>query len=127
MALDYGRQRTGVAISDASRSLATPLTTVAAANTSDGLDTIARLIVEHDVTDVVVGLPLNMDGSRGPQADRSASFADRLRMITTAHIHLHDERLTSQTADRLDTGAGDSDRDSRAAAVLLDAWIEASS
>lgn len=123
LALDYGRARGGCAVSDPTGVLATPLAVVERPPTRRGLAAIRRLVADHDVERVVVGLPLTLAGVEGEQARETRAFADRLRAMLRIPVQLHDERLTTRQAAR----AGDSDthapEDSRAAAHLLEAHL----
>ena len=98
--IDYGSKRIGLAIGDADGAIALPLATL---TVRGGLDDQVRSIVEatadHDVAEWVVGLPLNMDDTEGPQAKLVRKFAERLGRITGRHVHLVDERLSSHWAD----------------------------
>jgi putative pre-16S rRNA nuclease len=78
LALDFGRARTGVAVSDPSGMIARPLCVVERAGSADGLARIAALIGEHQVERVVVGLPLTLSGGRGEQARETESFVEAL-------------------------------------------------
>ena len=122
LALDHGEARCGCALSDPSGTLATPIGAVERPDTRRGLSALAALVDEHGVERVVVGLPLTLAGEEGEQAQRARAFADRLAARVSVPVELWDERLTSRQADR--TG-GESDRDSRAAAHRLDAWLQA--
>ena len=75
LALDYGLRRTGVALSDATGTLARPLTVVDRAASAAGLDEIARLVDEHEVELVLVGMPLTLRGHAGEQAQATEEFA----------------------------------------------------
>jgi putative holliday junction resolvase len=122
MALDYGEVRCGVALSDPSGTLATPLPVVERAGTKKGLARVAALVAEHGVERVVVGLPLTLAGDEGQQASETRDFAHRLGRRVTVPIELYDERLTTVQADRV---GGTADADSRAAAHLLEAFLDA--
>jgi putative Holliday junction resolvase len=121
MALDYGAVRCGVAVSDPSGTLATPMPVVERAGTKKGLGRLAELIASSEVERVVVGLPLTMAGGEGPQAAETRDFAERLARRVGVPIELYDERLTTVQAGR--TG-GATDLDSRAAAHLLEAFLD---
>lgn len=125
LALDFGAKRTGVAMTDPSRTVSTPHEPVLKANSSDGLASIAALVATYEVTRIVVGLPVGREGDQSPQAQRSRSFAARLAQHVDVPVELHDERFTSQLADRTvaQTGTGAS-RDSLAASHLLESWME---
>lgn len=126
LALDFGKVRTGVAMTDPTRTVATPHDPVLKANSSDGIASIAALVASFEVTRIVVGLPMGLQGAESPQAARSRSFAARLAQHVNVPVELHDERFTSRMADRTvaETGSGAS-RDSLAASHLLQSWMEA--
>jgi putative Holliday junction resolvase len=121
LALDFGEARCGVAVSDPTGTIATPLDAVQRPDTRRGLNALARLVDEYEAEHVVVGLPLTLSGEEGPQAQRTREFAERLADRVDVPVKLHDERLTTRQALR--TGAGNID--SRAAAYLLDAYLGA--
>ena len=120
LALDFGEARCGCALSDPSRTLATPLEAIEQPDTRRGMQRIAYLVRQRDVELVVVGLPLSLSGEEGPQALRTREWAGRLAARLTVPVELHDERLTTKQAAR--TG-GRADEDSRAAAHLLEAYL----
>jgi putative Holliday junction resolvase len=120
LALDFGEARCGCALSDPSRTLATPLDAIEQPDTRRGMQRIADLVRRRDVELVVVGLPLSLSGEEGPQALRTREWAGRLAARLTVPVELHDERLTTKQAAR--TG-GRADEDSRAAAHLLEAYL----
>lgn len=125
LALDFGKARTGVAVTDPSRTIVSPMDPVLKANSSDGLATIASLVASHEVTRIVVGLPVGLQGTETTQTARCRSFAARLAQQVSVPVELHDERFTSKLADRTvaETGSGAS-RDSLAASHLLQSWME---
>jgi putative Holliday junction resolvase len=120
MALDHGEARCGVAISDPTGELATPVGAIERPDTRRGLAAIAALAREREADLVLVGLPLTLAGEEGPQAQAARAFADRLAELIDVPVELHDERLTTRMAART-PGAGD--EDSRAAAHLLESWL----
>jgi putative holliday junction resolvase len=120
LALDHGSARCGVAVSDPSGTLATPLGAVERPDTKRGLAALVRLVEEHRVERVVVGLPLTLGGDMGQQAEQARAFAERLERRVSIPLELHDERLTTRLAER--TG-GEGDADSRAAAHLLESYL----
>lgn len=125
LGLDFGKKRTGVAMTDPTRTVVQPHEPVLKANSSDGIASIAALVASFEVTRIVVGLPMGLEGAESPQAARSRSFAARLAQHVSVPIELHDERFTSRMADRTvaETGSGAS-RDSLAASHLLQSWME---
>ena len=119
LALDYGRARTGVAVSDPTGTIARPLCVVGAAG-SDGLAQLAALIDEHEVERVVVGLPLTLRGERGEQARETESFVEALTGVTTVPVVTFDERFTTDLAEQ---SPADAPEDARAAAHLLSSYL----
>ena len=123
LALDHGSARCGCALSDPSGTLATPVGAVERPDTRRGLTALADLVEERGVERVVVGLPLTLAGDEGRQAAAARAFAERLaERVAPVPVELYDERLTTRQAQR--TG-GRGPEDSRAAAHLLEAWLEA--
>ena len=120
LALDHGSTRCGVAVSDTTGTLATPLGAVERPDTKRGLAAVARLVEDRGAERVVVGLPLTLRGDEGEQAERARTFAERLERKVSVPVELHDERLTTRLAER--TG-GQGDADSRAAAHLLESYL----
>lgn len=101
MAVDYGDARTGIAISDALGML-TGFTTVIHAYTQDKVAAaIKELIIQHQVTEIVMGFPKNMDGSEGPRAALYKEFANLLEQTTGLRPVLWDERRTTVDAHRI--------------------------
>ncbi len=102
LGIDYGRRRIGLAVSDEEGILASPFPTyVRGRSEKRDITALTSLIDKHRVTAVVVGLPFNMDGSRGEMAREAEEFADRIRQETELPVHLFDERLTSSEAERV--------------------------
>ena len=120
LALDHGSARCGVAVSDPTGTLATPLPVVERPDTKKGLAAVAGLVEELGAERVVVGLPLTLAGDEGQQAAEARTFAEKLERKVSVPVELHDERLTTRLAER--TG-GEGDADSRAAAHLLDSYL----
>jgi putative pre-16S rRNA nuclease len=130
MALDVGGRRIGVALSDTTRVLASPLTTLRAEPRDRVLSEIAALVQRHEVVEVVVGLPLTLSGEIGPQAHLIQLFVERLKGVLTAPIHMLDERLTTVAAERmmLDLGIKPEQRKARidevAASIILQDFLD---
>lgn len=99
LAIDYGRARIGLAISDAQG--AQPLATLERVNRNEDMRRLRELIREHAVRLAVVGLPLRLDGTPGEMAEEARRFADRLRKQAGVPVEMADERLTSWEAERL--------------------------
>jgi putative Holliday junction resolvase len=121
IALDHGEARCGVAVSDPTGELVTPLPLIERPDTRRGLARVAQVIREREAERVVVGLPLTLAGQEGAQAQAARAFAERLSDAVDVPVELHDERLTTRMADR--TG-GSADSDSVAAAHLLESWLQ---
>jgi putative Holliday junction resolvase len=120
LALDYGRARTGVAVSDPTGTIARPLCVVERAGSGDGLARVAELIGEHEVERVVVGLPLTLRGERGEQAQEAERFVDALNDVTNVPVVTFDERFTTDLAEQ---GPAVTPEDARAAAHLLSSYL----
>ncbi|MEI6624980.1 MAG: Holliday junction resolvase RuvX [Thermoleophilia bacterium] len=121
LALDYGSARTGLAISDPSGALARPLTFVERIGTPAGLEQLLAVIAEEQPELLLVGLPVQADGTRGEQANATLAFVGRLRAVCAVPVEFEDERFTSRIAE---TKGGASSLDDRAAAVLLQGWLD---
>ena len=137
VALDLGTRRVGVAVTDTARSVALARDAFIRSGDRDrDLERLAALVVDTGATVVVVGLPLSLDGSRGPAAraaaDEAASLARSLAAVAgegAPPVELFDERLTTVSAANQLAAAGRDSRerrsrvDSAAACVLLEAWL----
>lgn len=132
LAFDYGERRIGVAASDPTRTIATPLTTLARrAGKRPPWPEIAALVAEQEADEIVVGLPLGLDGEEGPWAAEVRAFGDDLARRTGVPVHWMDERLSSVRAERgiRSMGLRKSVRerkeriDAAAAAVILEGWL----
>lgn len=101
MAIDYGDARTGIAISDLLCSLAGSTTVIHSYNSDKTAAEIARLVKEHDVGELVMGYPRNMDGTEGPRAELYREFARKVEEVTGLTVYLWDERRTTVEAHRI--------------------------
>jgi len=137
LAVDVGARRVGLAISDASRTLARPLETLTVANEADAVDRVARRIEELDQEDeglatIVVGMPSSLDGTPTPQTAQVLAFIALLKSRTALPIATEDERLTSREAEsRLARREKDwrkrkAQLDAAAAAVFLQDYLDRS-
>lgn len=114
LALDVGDVRIGVALSDETGTLATGLTTLRAVGPRKDALKVAALVREHGIGEVVVGLPLRLDGSLGPRGEKVMGFVERLRRVLRVPVVTRDERLTSVAAGERLTEAGVKGRDRKA-------------
>ena len=126
-----GDRRIGVALSDPSGLLASPLTTVQRSNPDNDVAEVARLANEHEAERVIVGLPVSLSGEEGPQARAVRAFMARLRRGCPAPVEPWDERFSTAEAERRlrQAGAQPSRQrgrlDAAAAAVILQGWLDA--
>jgi putative Holliday junction resolvase len=126
-----GTVRVGVALSDATGMLASPLETLRRAKDQRDLDRLAELVVTHEVVEVVVGLPRHLSGASGVSAHDASTYASSLTSrIGVVPVHLVDERLSTVTAaSHLRAGGIDSRRqrsviDQAAAVVILQTYLD---
>lgn len=101
MALDYGDVRIGIALSDVTRFLASGYENYTRVNTESDCKHIAEIVNTNNVKVIVLGLPLNMDGSSGERVEKTKEFAKVLSNYTDAKIDFLDERLTSISAEKI--------------------------
>jgi putative Holliday junction resolvase len=106
LALDVGERRIGVALSDLSRTLATPYITIHATPVHIFFKKLSQIITQEDVCQIVVGLPISLNGQEGPQAQRIRAFIETLTTQVTLPIATCDERYTSAEAERIMIEAG---------------------
>lgn len=129
LGIDLGDARVGVAISDSLGMLAHPVETIPVAKVAV-LDRIANIVAERGVGTVVVGVPRNMDGSRGPAAEKAHDFIGQLRQKLTCPVVPWDERMSTLQAERALREAGRSAKrqreviDQAAAQVILQSWLD---
>ena len=116
LGLDLGTKTIGVAIADGVRYSATPLETIARTKFTKDAERIDELIAENQAVGIILGLPLNMDGSEGPRAQSTRAFARNLAQRITIPIVFWDERLSTAAVTRMMIDA-DVRRDKRAAVV----------
>jgi len=126
LALDVGERRIGVAVSDPTGTLATPHSVIRRRSKAEDFAAVARLAAELGAERVVVGLPLSLDGSVGPQARRVTRYAQALARTLSVPVELYDERYSTLTADELLAEGGRKRRtpiDAAAAAVILQDYL----
>ena len=129
LGIDFGDVRIGLALSDELRMLAHPLETLP--NNPQAFDRLAKIIGEKSVDAVVIGLPKNMDGTKGPAAQKAEAFATQVRTRQPdIRVVLWDERLTTVAAQRALHEAGRNTKNSRglidqvAAQMILQGWLD---
>jgi putative holliday junction resolvase len=101
LAVDYGRARIGLAIAETQAQLPRPLLTLERVNRNEDMRRLRELARDHGVRQIVVGLPLRLDGTHGEMAEEATRFAARLRKQLGLPVDMLDERLTSWEAERL--------------------------
>lgn len=131
--MDVGSRRIGLAISDPLGITAQGLDTIHRQNKRVDFAQLERVIREHAVTEIVMGLPLRMSGAEGIQAEKMQAFAEQIRRRFKLPVHLWDERLTSAQANRLlkETEMSIKRRgavvDQMAAVLILQSWMDSRS
>jgi putative Holliday junction resolvase len=120
LALDYGRARTGVAVSDPTGQVARPLCVVERAATQAGLAAISKLVQDESIERVVVGMPLTLKGERGEQARETERFIRDLEAAIDVPVDSFDERFTTDLVER---APGNAAPDAQAAAHLLTSFL----
>ena len=130
MALDYGKERVGVALSDPTASMATPHSVLPLQPFRKFLGALKALVREQEVEQIVVGIPRNMDGSYGPSSEAAREFALKLEEALTVPVKKFDERLTTVQASKALRAGGKSAKqqkdiiDSAAAQIILQTYLE---
>jgi len=134
LGLDPGERRVGIAVSDPTGTLARPLRALERRSREEDFDAIADLVVEHDVGLVVVGRPLSLDGTEGPQARRVARYAEALAAHLPVRVVSWDERFSTVAADEIlcrsrskkerRRARTDGQVDAIAAAVILQSYLD---
>ncbi len=122
LGLDIGNRRIGVAVSDALKMIARPLGVIDR-KTEQPLERVTQFVTQQQVDELIVGLPFNVDGSKGEQAARVEKFVEQLRLHVQVPIHFCDERYSTLDAQAIlqgqkRKGRGEPD-DAVAAAVIL--------
>lgn len=130
LGIDHGSKRIGLAISDAGGKIALPAGTLESKGLKRDLAAIREIVEARQVERIVVGLPIHMDGRRGPQAQAAQAFADRLARELGLPVDTIDERWTTREAERALRATGRKGKkqravvDSVAAALLLRTYLE---
>jgi len=130
MGLDIGDRRIGVAVSDPTQTLASPLKVIVRRDDESSVLEIVALLQQYAVGRLVIGLPYLLDGSVGEQARKVIEFTDKIKGQTSVEVVMQDERLTSVTADYMLREAGKKrnrlrkEIDAAAATVILQSYID---
>lgn len=130
LALDVGDKRTGLAVGDDGSGVVSPAGTIEAPPGDELLRRVVKAVHDHGPDEIVIGLPLNMDGTEGPQAAKVRDFGRRVAEATGLPVHYQDERLTSFAADQRMARTGRTHkekkqlRDALAAAEILRDFLE---
>lgn len=131
LGLDIGSVRVGVAVSDPSGRIASPLTVLDARALAGDATPLVRLAEDYESECLVVGLPLTLSGDEGPQAAEVRTAAVRLATAAGLPVEFADERLSSEEARRMMSASGMSEKEQRgsvdkvAAAIILQGWLDA--
>ncbi len=130
LGLDLGTKTIGLALSDVSRTVATPLDTIRRTKFTQDAEALLAVVKEHGIAALVIGLPVNLDGSEGPRAQSTRAFVRNLTPLTNLPLVLWDERLSTAAAERalLDADASRKRRaeviDKMAAAFILQGALD---
>lgn len=133
LSIDLGEKRTGIAMGDDETGLVSPLEVIVAVRGEAQMVAILKVIERQRPNAIVIGLPLNMDGTEGGAAKSVRDFAEQISAHAKLPVHLQDERLTSYAADQRMSQSGRTHkqkkelRDALAAAEILRDWMERSS
>ena len=128
--MDWGERRIGLAVSDPTGTIASPLPTLTVRGPADAVRRVVATAAECQAERLVVGLPLRMSGERGEAAEAAEAFAAKLRERTGLRVDLYDERLTSALSQRrlhetgVRTGHAKGKVDAGAAVVLLESYLQ---
>jgi len=129
LAIDYGQKRVGLALSDRLGITAQPFKTIINQSREELIDELAEIIKANDVTEVVIGLPLHMNGTEGERAEKSRVLAAELETALNIPVYLQDERLSSAEVEKVML-AGDlsrrkrrAKRDKLAASIILRTYL----
>ena len=101
LALDYGRKKIGLALADTEARIAEPVETVERINRNEDMRRLRKFARDHGVKQIVVGLPLRLDGAAGEMAEEAKRFAERVRKQIGLPVEMVDERLTSWQAEQV--------------------------
>ena len=131
LGIDYGTRRVGVAISDPTAMLATPLSVESVRSMEEAVAVVARIARDRGVVKIVVGMPINMDGTMGAIAKESEKYVELLKVASGLPVDTTDERLSTSLVERMLVSADVSRgrrkevRDKLAAQVILQGYLDA--
>jgi len=131
LGIDYGTRRVGVAISDPTAMLSTPLSVEAVRSMEEAVAVVTRIARDREVVKIVVGMPINMDGTMGAMALESGKFVELLKAASGLPVDITDERLSTSLVERMLVSADVSRsrrkevRDKLAAQVILQGYLDA--
>jgi putative Holliday junction resolvase len=129
IAIDLGDKRSGIAVGDDELKMAQPVCVLDIPIGEQLISGIINILSDQDADAIVIGLPLNMDGTAGGRVETTKAFAKQLQIATNLHIHFQDERLTSSAAEEKLSGSGKTHkqkkkiRDAIAAAEILSDFL----
>lgn len=131
MALDYGLKRIGIAMTDIMQIMASPFDTIESFSLKKNAENILKIAKENDVSVIIVGIPINMNGTEGEMAETVREFIEELKLISDIEIITIDERLTTAQAERMLVEEGDISRNKRkglkdrlAASFILQTYLD---
>lgn len=130
LGIDYGRKRIGLAVSDADETMAFPSDVIELRQTNEAVNRVAEYCRAESIVRIVVGMPVNMNGSRGPMAEEAAKFAEALGKRTGLPVASWDERLTTHSAEQslleadLSRAKRKAVRDKVAAQIMLQGYLD---
>lgn len=132
LGIDYGKVRIGIALSDVLGLTAQPLDVIERRSLEDDISKIKDLVDTYNVIKIVIGLPINMDGSKGDSYNEVVLFAEKIKERISIPIDFYDERLTTVRSERFLTEEADISREKRkglrdkiAAAIMLQDYLDA--
>jgi len=131
LGIDYGTKRVGIAISDPTAMLATPLSVETVQSVDEAISAVCRIARDRGVVKIVVGIPINMNGSSGPMALEAGKFVELLRTASGLTVDITDERLSTSLVERMlvdadvTRGRRKEVRDKLAAQVILQGYLDA--
>jgi putative holliday junction resolvase len=128
--LDLGEQRIGVAISDETATISNAIDTIKVTGIRGSINRICEIAALNAAEEIVIGLPLNMNGTKGPQAEKAISFAEKLKKKISCKVSTFDERLTTSQGEAILVSADMSRKKRRqsidrlAAQIMLQAYLD---